>query len=59
MITEPSQLFRTGNDAQDAITLLDCAYDIMELWKAEGEYNQSLRTAWLKRARELGAILSL
>ena len=51
-------LFRSGDDKQDAVTLLDCAYDIMEIWKAEGPYNQSLRHAWLSRAVELGAVPS-
>lgn len=51
-------LFRSGDDKQDATALLDCAYDIMEIWKAEGPYNQSLRKAWMKRAREFGAVPS-
>ena len=48
-------LFRSGDDKQDATVLLDCAYDIMEIWKAEGAYNQRLQKAWMQRARELGA----
>jgi hypothetical protein len=52
-------LFRSGDDKQDAIVLLDCAYDIMEIWKTEGSpYNQRLKKAWMQRARELGAVPS-
>lgn len=47
--------FRSGDDKADMVTLLDCAYDIMEVWQAEGAYNAALREAWLERSRELGA----
>jgi hypothetical protein len=53
--TAHTPLFRSGDDRADMVSLLDCAYDIMEVWKAEGAYNAALREAWLKRARELGA----
>jgi hypothetical protein len=48
-------LFETGMRSTDMLTLIDCAYDIVEGWKPEGPYNNRLRMAWLKRARELGA----
>jgi hypothetical protein len=51
-------LFCSGDAQQDAVVLLDCAYDVMEIWKAEGPYNQSLKKAWMQRARELGAVPS-
>ena len=56
-MTSPSnQYFNSGNKEQDYITLIDCAYDIMEIWDvSESPYNQQLKKDWLKRARELGA----
>lgn len=51
-----SPSFRSGKKEQDYITLLDCAYDIMEIWDtSDSPYNQRLKKAWLERARELGA----
>jgi len=37
------------------LELVDGAYEIVELYKPEGEYNKKWRDEWLKRARELGA----
>lgn len=53
--------FNCGDKEKDFISLIDCAYDIMELWNpSEDElYNKALRTAWLKRAKELGATSSI
>jgi len=53
--TAHTPLFRSGDEKADLVTLLDCAYDIMEIWKGEGAYNAALKAEWLKRARELGA----
>ncbi len=50
--------FRSGDDKQDLITLIDCAYDIVEIYWRPGPtetYNQKLRKAWMERAKELGA----
>ena len=54
-------MFRSDDKEQDLIALIDCAYDIMEIWQLTDEqvYNKALKTAWLKRARELGAIPSI
>ncbi len=54
-------LFNSGNKEQDLVSLIDCAYDIMELWKLTDEqvYNKKLKAAWLKRARELGTMPSI
>jgi hypothetical protein len=51
-------LFNSDNKEKDLVALIDCAYDIMELWNpTEMEiYNRTLKAAWLKRARELGAV---
>jgi hypothetical protein len=38
-----------------AIELLDGAYDIIEIWKAESPSQKAWKTAWLSKARELGA----
>lgn len=52
-------VFNSGNKEQDLIALIDCAYDIMEIWKTkESPYNTELKKVWLKRAKELGAIPS-
>lgn len=53
--------FNSGNKEQDMVSLLDCAYDIMELWSPtdKEQYNQKLRKAWLARAKELGAVPSI
>ena len=55
------KMFNCGDKDLDMVALIDCAYDIMELWKLTDEqvYNKKLKAAWLKRARELGAIPSL
>jgi hypothetical protein len=55
------ELFNSGDKEKDIVSLLDCAYDIMELWKLSDEqvYNKRLKAAWLKRARELGAVPSI
>ena len=53
--TVDTPLFRSGDDKADMVALLDCAYDLMEIWPAKEPYNVALREAWLKRARELGA----
>jgi len=52
--------FHSGNKDSDIVALLDCAYDIMEIWnpKEKEVYNRKLRGLWLKRARELGAVPS-
>ena len=48
--------FRSGDERKDMVKLLDCAFDIMELWKTENSpYNTELRAQWMTRARELGA----
>jgi hypothetical protein len=54
-------LFRSGNDKKDLLSLVDCAYDIVELWKLEEfqVYNKMLKEAWLIRAKELGTVPSL
>lgn len=54
-------MFNCGDDKEDMKQLIDCAYDIMEIWNpTEKEiYNKELRAAWLKRAKELGTISSL
>ena len=56
-----TKMFNCGDKDLDMVALIDCAYDIMELWNpTEKEiYNKALKAAWLKRARELGAIPSL
>ena len=51
----PSTLFRSGDEKADIVALLDCAYDIVEIWPAKEPYNATLKEAWLSRARELGA----
>lgn len=53
--------FNSGNKEQDMVSLIDCAYDIMELWKptTDEKYNQELRKVWLARANELGAVPSI
>lgn len=51
-------LFRSGDDKQDLLTLVDCVYDIVEIYWRPGPteiYNQKLRKAWMERAKELGA----
>jgi hypothetical protein len=55
------ELFNSGNKEKDLVALIDCAYDIMELWQLTDEqvYNKQLKAAWLKRARELGAVPSI
>jgi hypothetical protein len=58
-MTKPADLFRSGDDKQDAVALLDCVYEIMEIWDTkESPYNTVLKKEWLKRARELGAVPS-
>lgn len=58
--TNPESFFHSGNREKDLIQLVDCAYDLVELWQtADQSYNTKLRAAWLKRAKELGAIPSL
>lgn len=54
-------LFNSGNKERDLVSLIDCAYDRMELWKLTDEevYNKQLKAAWLRRARELGAVPSI
>ena len=53
--TAHTPIFRSGDEKADFVSLLDCAYDIMEIWPAKEPYNAALKTEWLKRARELGA----
>lgn len=38
-----------------AIELIDGAYDIIELWRADSPAQEAWRKAWLKKAKELGA----
>lgn len=38
-----------------AIELLDGAYDIIEIWKAESPSQVAWKRAWLAKAKELGA----
>ena len=38
-----------------AIELLDGAYDIVEIWKAETPSQIAWKSAWLAKARKLGA----
>ena len=38
-----------------AVELLDGAYDIVEIWKAETPAQIAWKTAWLAKAKELGA----
>jgi hypothetical protein len=38
-----------------AIELLDGAYDIIEIWKAESPAQIAWKQAWLTKAKELGA----
>lgn len=59
MIDYTGDSYDTGDELTDLISLVETAYDIVEIWKAEGLYNQNLKKAWLKRARELGANPSL
>lgn len=39
-----------------AVELLDGAYDIIETWAANSPSQKQWKEAWLKKARELGAI---
>lgn len=39
----------------DLLSLIDGAHIIVELYKAEGKYNQDWRKNWLKKAEEFGA----
>ncbi len=54
-------IFNCGDKEKDLVALIDTAYDIMELWKLTDEqvYNKQLKAAWLKRAKELGAVPSI
>jgi hypothetical protein len=38
-----------------AVELIDGAYEIVELWRAEFPSQKKWQKAWLKKARELGA----
>ena len=40
----------------ELLSLVDGAYDIIELWKAETPFQQAWKDQWMKEARELGAI---
>jgi len=55
------KIFNCGDKDLDMVALIDCAYDMMEIWnpKENEIYNKKLRLAWLKRARELGAVPSM
>ncbi len=51
------ELYRTGDVTIDMISLINTAYDIVEIWDtSESPYNTMLKEKWLKRAVELGAI---
>lgn len=51
------ELYRTGDVTIDLISLVNTAYDIVEIWDtSESPYNTMLKEKWLKRAVELGAI---
>lgn len=39
----------------DLLSLIDGAYTIVELYKAEYEYNKNWKKNWLEKAREFGA----
>ena len=41
--------------ATNALVLIDGAYNIVEIWQTEGEYNKEWKQEWLKRARAAGA----
>jgi hypothetical protein len=38
-----------------AIELIDGAYDIIELWRADSPSQKAWQEAWLQKAKELGA----
>lgn len=46
-------------DLAAAVSLIDGAYDIVEIWKPEGPYNTTWKQQWLERASELGASSSI
>ncbi len=46
-------------DLASAVSLIDGAYDIVEIWKPEGPYNTTWKRQWLERASELGASSSI
>lgn len=46
-------------DLSSAVSLIDGAYDIVEIWKPEGAYNIAWKQRWLERASELGASSSI